>query len=94
VLATLPACNPLCDQDLWDDFWRFTAASARECFERSFPATGVTVEPCGNLIAAAAFIQGFAEQDLRTEELERHGAEFPLVITVRASNTAAGGLTG
>jgi SAM-dependent methyltransferase len=84
VLATLPAGIPLCRQDLWEEFWRFTAASARDCFEQSFPATGVAVKPCGNLLAAAAFLQGLAEQDLRAQELERHEAEFPLVITVRA----------
>jgi hypothetical protein len=91
LLATVPACVTLCrpDHDLWGDFWRFTPASSRELFATAFEATGLHVVPYGNLVSAAAFLQGLSSDELSREELEQHDPRYPVAIGIRAQRAGA-----
>jgi len=85
VLITIPGITPLNDQE-WNTCWcwSFTALSAQRLFEEVFPTTNIDIETYGNVMAATAFLQGLATQELRTEELTYRDPNYPVTITVRA----------
>jgi SAM-dependent methyltransferase len=86
VLATLSGISQIShyDMDQWGDFWRFTPLSARRVFEEAFSAEDLTVTAAGNVLVAAAFLHGFAQEELRPRELELNDPDYPLSIAVRA----------
>ncbi len=86
VLATVPCISQISryDMDRWGDFWRFTPLSVRKLFELSFAPADVQIESHGNALAATAFIQGMAQEELTREELEAADADYPLIVTIRA----------
>ena len=86
VLATVPCISQISqyDMDRWGDFWRFTTLSARRLFEEAFGGGSVEVHSHGNALAATAFIQGLAVQDLTPAELDHHDPVYQLIVTVRA----------
>ena len=73
------------DIDRWGEYWRFTTLSARKLFEQAFPSNRVTILTYGNVLAANAFLQGLAVEDLRRHELDYQDPEYQLLITVRAA---------
>jgi glycosyltransferase involved in cell wall biosynthesis len=85
VLATFPGISQISD-DEWGGYWcwGFTTLSARRLFEEAFPAANVQVEAYGNVLAATAFLQGLATEELRREELDHEDADYEMLITVRA----------
>ena len=86
VLATVPGISQIVryDMDRWGDYWRFTSLSARRLFECGFPGGEVTIETCGNVLAATAFLQGLSSRDLRPDELDYRDPDYEVVITIRA----------
>ncbi|MGH8001478.1 MAG: class I SAM-dependent methyltransferase [Brasilonema sp.] len=85
VLVTLSGINLLHDpyfRDSWH--WAFTTASAQRLFEEVFPKTNVEVKTYGNALAATAFVQGLATQELRKKELDYCDPSYQVTITVRA----------
>ena len=84
LLVTLPGISQVSrvDMEEWGDYWRFTTASARRLFEGVFD--DFEVEAHGNVVAAAAFLYGLAQDELEPEELEAADPDYELVITVRA----------
>ena len=84
LLATLPGISQVSrvDMDEWGDYWRFTTASARRLFGEVFD--DFQVEAHGNVLAAAAFLYGLAQDELERDELEVDHPDYELVITVRA----------
>jgi hypothetical protein len=86
VLATLPGMTQLSD-DQWGDYfcWAFTSQSARRLFEEVFPKENIQVETFGNVLAAMAYLQGIAVEELRQSELDYRDPLYQLSITVRAS---------
>ena len=86
VLVTLPGISQISrhDMDRWGEYWRFTNLSARRLFEESFPAANVIVEVRGNVLAATAFLQGLAAQELRQQELDYRDPDYEVIIGVRA----------
>lgn len=85
VLATVPGISQI-SVDEWADYWcwAFTALSARQMFEEVFPADCIQVETHGNVLAATAFLQGLAYQELKQQELDFHDRQYQLLITIRA----------
>lgn len=90
LLATMPGISQISryDMDRWGDYWRFTSLSARRLFETALPVHDLTVETHGNVLAATAFIQGLAAEDLTPDELALRDSDYELVITVRAVRAA------
>jgi SAM-dependent methyltransferase len=86
LLATFPGISQISryDMERWGDYWRFTTLSARKLFEEAFQSTNVRVEAYGNVLAASAFLQGIATEELRREELDHVDPDYEMLITVRA----------
>src|SRR5262245_4750987 len=86
LLATIPGISQISryDMDRWGEYWRFTSRSARRLFEEVFPASNLSIEAHGNVLAASAFLQGLAVEDVRHEELNYRHPDYEVVITVRA----------
>ena len=86
VLATLPGMTQLSD-DQWGDYfcWAFTSQSARRLFEEVFPKENIQIETFGNVLAAMAYLQGIAVEELRQSELDYRDPLYQLSITVRAT---------
>ena len=92
VLATVPCISQISryDMDRWGDFWRFTPLSVRRLFEEAFGADeDVTVASHGNALAATAFVQGFALEEMTPAELDARDDDYPVIITIRAVRRGA-----
>ena len=86
LLATFPGISQISryDMDRWGDYWRFTDASARRLFGEVFGYENVTITVRGNVLAACAFLQGLAAQELTNNELDYSDPDYQVLITVRA----------
>jgi len=85
ALVTIPGITPIFDpewQKCW--CWNFTTLSARKLFEEVFPADSIEIETFGNVLAATAFLQGLAAEELQPKELDYHDPGYEVTITVRA----------
>ena len=85
LLATFPGISRIRHDDpagSW--FWLFTTASAQRLFEDSFGARHVTVQAFGNLLTAVSFLDGFAAQELTSDELNYSDSNYEVVVAVRA----------
>jgi glycosyltransferase involved in cell wall biosynthesis len=93
VLATMGGVTQTSrsPSDRWDYYWGFSTQSARALFEERFPPAAVLVESFGNVLAATAFLQGLAAEDLRPEELEHRDPDYEFLIAVSAAKPAVGG---
>lgn len=85
LLVTVPGISQVVKCDWGSDWcWALTAQSARMLFEEFFPKSNVQVETHGNVLAAIAFLQGLAVEELSQQELNYQDDEYQLLITVRA----------
>lgn len=84
LLATVPGISQVSREDKrdWGDWWRFTGQGARRLFEQAF--SDVQVQSHGNVLSAAAFLYGYAAEELADAELAHHDPDFELITTVRA----------
>ena len=72
------------DMDRWGDYWRFTTASVERLFGTVFK-DNVEIESFGNVLAAVAFLQGAAVEDLPNPELlDEHDPDYQVLITIVA----------
>jgi SAM-dependent methyltransferase len=86
LLATVAGISQISRYDMarWGDYWRFTTASTRKLFEPVFTG-GVEVETFGNVLAATAFLQGVAVEDLPDPALlDVTDADYQLIIVIVA----------
>jgi len=90
VLATVPGICPISrfDMDRWGDYWRFTPLSAATLFARAFGDRHVDVTTFGNALAATAYVQGIAADELAADELAHADEDYPVTIAVRAVKLA------
>ncbi len=87
LLATLACMSPISkyDADRWGDYWRFTPQSAMKIFSEVFDKTKIKIVPLGNSAAAALFMKGYAQEDLKGEvDLNVNDELFPLIIGIKA----------
>jgi SAM-dependent methyltransferase len=86
LLATLPGISQVSREDrrVFGDWWRFTADSARRLFADAFGAEHVEVTAHGNVLASAAFLYGFAAEELDEAQLAHRDPDFDFLMTVRA----------
>jgi SAM-dependent methyltransferase len=86
VLATVPGISQVSREDKrdWGDWWRFTSQGTRRLFEGVFEQVAVAAH--GNVLSAAAFLYGYAAEDLTERELAYQDPDYELLITVRATS--------
>jgi SAM-dependent methyltransferase len=86
VLATVPGIAPVnpWDQARWGEYWRFTADSAKRLFAGPFGEANVEVATFGNVLVAAAFLYGYAAEDLTEADLAHRDDDFHFLMGVRA----------
>ncbi len=85
LLATIAGISQISryDMDRWGDYWRFTTLSAKRIFEEVF-GNEVEVNSYGNVLAATAFLQGIATEELTIEELDYKDDDYQVLITIIA----------
>lgn len=91
VLATLPGVSQISQYDRreWGDFWRFTADSVGRLFGEVFDPDQVEVVAYGNVLVAAAFLYGYALEDLSPAEVAHRDEDYDFLIAVRAVRAPA-----
>jgi hypothetical protein len=85
LLATVPGITRISHEE-WSGswYWSLTGDSARRLFRAAFPADSVQVECHGNVLAAAAFLYGYAVEDLGSAPLDRLDPDYEVIVAVRA----------
>jgi SAM-dependent methyltransferase len=84
LLATVPSIVRV-DADTPEiDRWRFTELSCRDLFGEPFGDDQVEVASAGNVLAAVAFLEGLAVEELAPGKLSVRDPAFPVVILIRA----------
>jgi SAM-dependent methyltransferase len=85
LLVTVPGISQVVKCDWGSDWcWALTTQSARMLGEEFFHKNTLQVESHGNVLAAIAFLQGLAVEELSQEELDFHDDEYQVLITLRA----------
>lgn len=84
ALVTVPGIGQIAI-DEWKDYWcwSLTTLSAQRLFVEVFPKENVTVEHYGNVLAATAFLQGIATEELEKQELDYHDPSYQVLLTIR-----------
>jgi SAM-dependent methyltransferase len=85
LLTTFPGISQI-SIDEWSDcwYWAFTLHSAHRMFEEVFPPQNLEIHSFGNVLAATAFLQGLAVDELDRKELDHNDPHYQALITVRA----------
>jgi glycosyltransferase involved in cell wall biosynthesis len=85
LLSTFPGISQI-SIDEWSDswYWAFTLHSARRMFEDVFPAGNLEIQSHGNVLAATAFLQGLAADELDQDELDYADPHYQTLLSVRA----------
>lgn len=86
ILATASGMAQISREDfeLWGEYWRFTSLSFQFLFEEVFPKNNLSVRSYGNVLAAVAFLEGLAVEDLKRKELDTIDPNYELIVAVRA----------
>lgn len=91
-LITMPGISPVVRGGLLagagDDWWRFTARSAKHVFAEVFHSENVVVTSYGNVLSATAFLQGIVQEELTKSELEYYDRDFEVIIGVGATKAS------
>jgi len=86
LLVTLPSLSRAdCTSGVSGDFWRFTQASAHYLFEKKFESSLLEVDYYGNARSSLYVYAGLAIEDTPRKVLLTKDANFPTIITVRAT---------
>ena len=85
LLVTVPGITKISRYDVerWGHYWSFTRLSIARLFGDVFGEANVQVASSGNVLAATAFLQGLARQELTTQELAYYDPDYELIITAR-----------
>ena len=68
------------------DYWRFTDLSIRKLMESVFGEGNVEIVTFGNALAATAFLQGLAIDDLPdTSLLDKKDLDYQITIGIKAT---------
>lgn len=89
LLATLPGLSQIADPGWLDTWhWGFTRSSSTRLFEDAFSGGDVEVVAYGNVLSTIAFLQGLAQEELMSKELDHVDSEYQLLIAVAAQKAA------
>lgn len=83
LLVTVPTVSRIDPSAREADYWRLTPSGLRTVAERSCPEAEIEVGGHGNVLAAAAFLYGFARHELDEASLRRDDPDFPLLAYAR-----------
>ena len=86
LLATVAGISQISRYDMsrWGDYWRFTNASIERLVRETFKGM-VQINSYGNVLAATAFLQGMAIQDMpNLSLLDKNDGDYQLIITIVA----------
>jgi len=85
LLTTFPGISQI-SIDEWSEcwYWSFTLHSAHRMFEQVFSTQMLDIQSYGNVLAATAFLQGLAVDELDQAELDHNDPHYQALITVRA----------
>ena len=73
------------DMNRWGHFWGFTDLSARMVFSEVFGEDNIEVFPYGNALAATAFVQGIAIEDIEDVSLlDEQDEDYQILIGIEA----------
>jgi len=89
LLMTLPGISRISSDEAqgWQDYWRFTCASAARVLRDAFEEGHVEVRGYGNVLASISFLHGVAAEELRGEELDFRDDAYDLLVGVRAERS-------
>jgi SAM-dependent methyltransferase len=62
-----------------EPFWRFNAKTVKFIFEKHFKPKSLEIQTYGNKLAAQAFLDGLAQEDLTKKELELNDKRYPCI---------------
>jgi SAM-dependent methyltransferase len=82
LLLTVPGITPVRDGDEYGDawYWSFTDSSTSRLCRGVFGEATLETQVFGNVLAAAAFLQGLAVSDVTPRELDHLDPEYPVII--------------
>jgi SAM-dependent methyltransferase len=86
LLATVPGISQISryDAERYGEYWRFTTDSLQRLFDPVFGAD-LEIESFGNVMAATAFLQGIALEDLPDLSLlDARDRDYQMLLTIRA----------
>ena len=84
-LATVPGISQIDAKDGPDKwFWFMTQTAARRLFEERFERADIEIEVQGNVLAATAFLQGVALEELDPAQLDVPDPLYPMITGIRA----------
>ncbi len=71
LLVTVPGISPVATRSVWGPtwYWSFTEVSLRRLLAATFGARDCRLETHGNVLAAVAFLEGLAAEDVTPDEL-------------------------
>jgi hypothetical protein len=75
--------------EAFGEYWRFTHLSLLRLFEEVFREGQVEARAHGSVLAATAFLHGFAAEDIPSADLDRNDPDFEVLITLRAVKSPA-----
>jgi SAM-dependent methyltransferase len=86
LLLTAPGIQKIDREgmDAWGEYWRFTSLALRRLFAEVFPEDQIMVRAYGNVLTAAAFLYGYAVEDLRRQDLDYFDPDYEGPIGLRA----------
>ncbi len=92
LLLTAPGITPVPLRSVWGPTWHwaFTSPSLERMLGEAFESSEVGIETHGNVLAATAFLQGLAAEELAAEELDATDPDYPVILAARARKRAAG----
>lgn len=91
LLLTVPGISPVAMKSPWGPtwYWSFTENSIRRLLAAQFDPGQCRFETHGNVLAAVAFLEGLATEDLAKDELTSVDEDYPVIITALARRSAA-----
>lgn len=75
-------------RDDWGEYWRLTAPAVERLVAELFPGAKASVTPYGNVLAACAYLQGLALEELESAELDYADPDFEVIIGARIEKAA------
>lgn len=91
VLAANPGISRIARRegiDDWGEYWHFTSQAFKRLFSEDFSPAQVTINTCGNVLAAIAYLHGMAAEELTGEELNTVDPDFEILVTARVVKSA------